>query len=193
MLKRLDLKNVGPAPKFNVNFGERLNLLTGDNGLGKTFLLDVAWWALTGSWASQPAWPGPQRKAPPEIAFESIGRIDLPRGRITGAFSRSYQRWQMSTAESPSNALAIYARVDEGFSVWDPVKKDLKVSTRSAPQNPLDFTQQTLWDGLETTYEMFADGTIRIPARGSRVACNGLIRDWVDWRFKSTAGKDLSV
>ncbi|WP_218969708.1 hypothetical protein, partial [Candidatus Synechococcus spongiarum] len=28
----------------------RLNLSIGDNGLGKSFLLDVAWWALTRKW-----------------------------------------------------------------------------------------------------------------------------------------------
>ena len=33
MLKRLELKNVGPAPELAIDFGERLNLLTGDNGL----------------------------------------------------------------------------------------------------------------------------------------------------------------
>ena len=42
MLKRIELNNVGPAPELGIDFGERLNLLTGDNGLGKSFLLDPA-------------------------------------------------------------------------------------------------------------------------------------------------------
>jgi len=50
MLKHLLLKNVGPAPDMAIEFGPRMNLLTGDNGLGKSFLLDVAWWALTRKW-----------------------------------------------------------------------------------------------------------------------------------------------
>ena len=57
MLKELHLKQVGTAPQFDVEFADRLNLFTGDNGLGKTFLLDVAWWVLTGKWADSPAWP----------------------------------------------------------------------------------------------------------------------------------------
>ncbi len=190
MLKRLDLKNLGPAPMLNAEFGERLNLLTGDNGLGKTFLLDVAWWALTGSWANQAAWPDPQRVGLPEIAFEVTGKNGLPGERITGAFSRTDQRWQMSMLDTPSDTLAIYARVDEGFSVWDPVKKHLKGSNKSGvPYNPLNFTQQSLWDGLEKSYDIRVDGTIFDYPRGSRVACNGLIRDWVDWRSKSTSDK----
>ena len=35
----------------------RLNIITGDNGLGKTFLMDCAWWALTNTWAGNEARP----------------------------------------------------------------------------------------------------------------------------------------
>ncbi|HEY2740306.1 MAG TPA: ATP-binding protein, partial [Thermoanaerobaculia bacterium] len=44
MLKRIHLQGVGPAPEMDVELAPRLNLLTGDNGVGKTFLLDIAWW-----------------------------------------------------------------------------------------------------------------------------------------------------
>ena len=48
MLKSLHLKGVGPAKEFGpVEFSPRLNFITGDNGLGKSFLLDIAWWVLT--------------------------------------------------------------------------------------------------------------------------------------------------
>ena len=43
MIRELHLKRVGPGPEFNVAFADRLNLITGDNGLGKTFLLDIVW------------------------------------------------------------------------------------------------------------------------------------------------------
>ncbi len=51
VLESLGFENVGPAPRLEIEFHERLNFLAGDNGLGKTFLLDVAWWALIGTWA----------------------------------------------------------------------------------------------------------------------------------------------
>lgn len=35
----------------------RLNIITGDNGLGKTFLMDCAWWALTNTWTGNEARP----------------------------------------------------------------------------------------------------------------------------------------
>jgi hypothetical protein len=50
MLKYLHLTNVGPSPEMMLKLAPRLNLVTGDNGLGKSFLLDVAWWALTRRW-----------------------------------------------------------------------------------------------------------------------------------------------
>ena len=53
MLKRLDLENVGPATSMALEFGERLNVITGDNGLGKSFLLDFIWWTHTGKWPAE--------------------------------------------------------------------------------------------------------------------------------------------
>jgi DNA repair ATPase RecN len=43
MLRNLKTRNIGPAPEMTLNFEKRLNLLTGDNGLGKSFILDIAW------------------------------------------------------------------------------------------------------------------------------------------------------
>ena len=50
MLKSLKLHGVGPVRDLSASFGERLNIVTGDNGLGKSFLLDVCFWSLTGTW-----------------------------------------------------------------------------------------------------------------------------------------------
>lgn len=57
MLEKIALKHVGPAPEMSVDLAPRLNLLTGDTATGKTFLLDIAWWALTRTWAGYPALP----------------------------------------------------------------------------------------------------------------------------------------
>ena len=40
MLEDLELLNVGPAARMKAEFAPRVNLITGDNGLGKSFLLD---------------------------------------------------------------------------------------------------------------------------------------------------------
>ncbi len=45
MIRKLALKDVGPARELKFSFAPRLNVLTGDNGLGKAFVLDVLWFA----------------------------------------------------------------------------------------------------------------------------------------------------
>ena len=46
MLERLRLQSVGLAPDIELGCRRSVNLFT-DNGLGRTFLTDAAWWALT--------------------------------------------------------------------------------------------------------------------------------------------------
>ena len=57
MIRQLDLNDVGPARQLEFRFSPRQNVLTGDNGLGKTFVLDVLWWLLTTTWVDQQAFP----------------------------------------------------------------------------------------------------------------------------------------
>ena len=57
MIKSLYTDNLGLDPGISVEWASRLNLITGDNGLGKSFLLDLSWWALTGTWAGLPVTP----------------------------------------------------------------------------------------------------------------------------------------
>jgi hypothetical protein len=47
----------------------RLNILTGDNGLGKSFLLDCLWWMLTGRESEEPIYPRPELNRADRIAL----------------------------------------------------------------------------------------------------------------------------
>ena len=49
--------NVGPTVTMSIEPNNRLNIITGDNGLGKSFLMECAWWALTGVWTDSAAQP----------------------------------------------------------------------------------------------------------------------------------------
>ncbi len=175
MLKQLTLTNVGPAPVMELEFGERLNLITGDNGLGKSFLLDIAWWALTGKW-------------PAEVNSRlTSGRIALPNdkkqdavidievlavsGGKTGSrkFDRSSQNWQRSQGRPIKSGLVFYAMSDGSFAVWDPERNYWRDKEDPAGrQDAYVFTPKEVWDGLQTS-----DGNW---------LCNGLIRDWAGWQ-----------
>lgn len=73
MLKSLRVAGEGPVADLTADFGPRLNVLTGDNGVGKSFLLDICFWVLTGSWpggrVALPASNG-QRGRQPHIEYD---------------------------------------------------------------------------------------------------------------------------
>ena len=169
MLHELHISGIGPAPRFDIEFGRRLNVLTGDNGLGKSFILDVAWWALTGTWADQPA--APRNDAKPSIswAVEGKGR-KISEAKVD--FDRKAWTWPWRSGRPPMPGLTLYVRVDGSFSVWDPARNYWRNSQRlsiGGPERPdaYHFQPTNIWKGLEV---------------GGETVCNGLIRDWVSWQ-----------
>jgi len=156
MLKELHLRSVGPSSQFDVEFADRLNIFTGDNGLGKSFLLDVAWWVLTGNWVEQPAYPQRNTEEIPRI-ISQISTKDGVQDYQSG-FNFSEQQWTNIESPPELNEVVIFVRVDGSFSVFDPVRN------RDSAYN---FTPDTLWNGLKLK---------------RKTLCRGLIQDWVTWQ-----------
>lgn len=179
MLEALHLRNVGPGPDMDMELGTRLNLITGDNGLGKTFLLDTAWWALTRKWprdlnprltSGYPARPADPKK-PATVGFRVQGKTGLVEYEST--YAPRDQAW-LGRAGRPWNpGLVIYALSDGGFAVWDPARNYWKTKNGVDVQERLPafvFSPKDVWDKLEVEL----DGK-------AIVACNGLITDWAGW------------
>lgn len=166
MLQRLGLDGVGPAKRLDVEFGERLNLITGDNGVGKSFLLDIAWWALTRTWAHKQLQALPRdgvRKASIQTTVLGRGRSPVER-RIPFDFKK--QSWKIQSGRPQIPGLVIYAQVDGSFAVWDPARNYWKEEGESRP-SAFRFDSSQVWSGLQE------DGQWR---------CNGLYRDWASWQ-----------
>lgn len=161
-LTYLETRGLGPAEKFVLEPAERLTIITGDNGLGKTFLLECAWWALTGFWAERQAIPSSDLKQKKvEITVEIKGEKSSAE-RKTIQFDWKTLSWQHPKNRPTIPGLVVYARVDGSFAVWDPAKQSGPFSTLKEAERAV-FTSQEAWDGKPGQIE-------------------GLIRDWVSWQ-----------
>jgi hypothetical protein len=180
MLKSLKLRNVGPAPELEMELSGRMNLITGDNGLGKSFLLDVAWWVLTRRWphdlndrltTGYPARPS-DPKAKASISFELTTARNKP-VRYESIFSAQDQSWIGRPGRPWNPGLVIYAHADGGFSVWDPARNYWKKQGNVDVQDRIPgfvFSAKDVWDGL----------TLQVGDKSTRVS-NGLLLDWAAW------------
>ncbi|MFN7854425.1 MAG: AAA family ATPase [Dolichospermum sp.] len=172
-LTYLEIQGVGAAKKLCFEPAERLSLITGDNGLGKTFLLECAWWALTGQWANLPAYPTQTASEDePVITFEISGDSESDIESIS--YDWQLQRWNEIKNRSTIPGLLIYARVDGSFAVWDTAKQYLSSPSRirNIDKKPLPFvfTKDELWNGQKD--------------ENANTFINGLLQDWIQWQSR---------
>jgi predicted ATPase len=186
MLKAVQLHGIGPVEELSARFGERLNVITGDNGLGKSFLLDVSFWCLTGSWpGDRMAIPKESRKTP-SISYTVASKTKDAQRK--SEFDRHWQVWPQQRGRRPVPGLVIYAAVDGGFSVWDPMRNIRKSDRRAdspdyADDMPRAFNFQPEGSGEDDEYgrrRLRRDVANGLEDDG-RVLCNGLIADWAEW------------
>lgn len=185
MLESIHLKNVGPAPEMKMDLAPRLNLITGDNGLGKTLLLDGAWWVLTRVWPL--TWGG--KGIVPEKDGAAIDWTERRDGAVLSSksvYDFGDSRWNRTEGHPPSTktaareesrmhgSLVIYLRVDGGISVHDPLRvgEDFRLPFGQdawGRSNVYQFHERDIWDGLE------------LGAEKSTRVCEGLVRDVSRW------------
>lgn len=176
MLKHLKLQNLGPASSLELTLSPRLNLITGDNGLGKSFLLDVAWWAMTRKWpaeinplltAGQKAIPRQSGEATIDFSFSGKSKNE----QYLSTYQRREQAWTGRSGRPANPGLVVYAMADGSFAVWDPARNYWRtqdgVDVQDRPPAYV-FTPAQVWNGL--------------PGESDNWLCNGLIRDWASWQ-----------
>jgi len=166
---------VGPAPAMTLDFGKRLNLITGDNGLGKSFLLDIIFWAMTRRWpgevnkrltSGRVALPRPSELG--EISFSFAGKTATE--QYSSRFDRQTQSWTGRPGRPANPGLVLYAMADGSFALWDPARNYWLTQSGADVQERRPayvFSPQDVWDGLVDETGIF---------------CNGLIRDVANWQ-----------
>jgi len=166
MISRLHLKNLGPMPDLDVDFSPRLNVITGDNGLGKTLILDMAWYGLTRTWPND-------RKALPNFGAKGVAKIECAiRGAAgkesatSSTYDRKLQEWRVSKGKPTKPGLIVYAQIDGGFSIWDPARnygRGKKDDPDIHAGQALRLNRTEVWEGKDL--------------------CLGLLLDWESWRL----------
>lgn len=175
MLRKLVLHQVGPAAHLALDpVAPRLNLVTGDNGLGKSFLLEAAWWGLTRTWHGHVAVPS---ASDARIEHDFDTPKSLSKGRTH--WDPKGQQWKRTVGRPGNPGLVLYARVDGSFSVWDPVR-NYRITQRqdgSESESPRAYqftSDEVLW-GLKRSISL-----------GGRpheeTLCLGLIDEWREWQ-----------
>jgi len=181
MLNHLQLKNVGPAPSMELKFGQRLNLITGDNGLGKSFLLDIAWWAMTRKWPAEinPRLTSgkkalPNSEKPPSIGFSFTGK-SRQEDYVSSYLPRE-EAWTGRPGRPANPGLVFYAMADGSFAVWDPARNYWRTQGDVDVQDRIPayvFSPAEVWDGLT--------------GKDGKPLCLGLVMDWAGWQKENSA------
>jgi hypothetical protein len=167
---------------MSLEFAPRLNLITGDNSLGKSFLLDVAWYCLTRRWPQElnqtlsgGAMAQPiVKKEPAEIRFTVDGEIDSNQAKSYSCiFNLEEEAWIGKAGRPVNPGLVIYAMADGAFAVWDPARNAWK--RRGSEDTPEKtkayvFSSREVWKGLPN------------PQSDLGNLCNGLVHDWASWQ-----------
>lgn len=185
MLEYLEIQNAGPAEHLRLDLAPRLNLLTGDNGLGKSFLLDVIWWALTDYWPAQinpqinhgyPVTPRNSKKSSISYSHNSFTNDSI--------FDFAAQEWPNSHKNFTDDIIdpghkreriVIYASVDSDFAILDRSRNLQGVKSGYFGMQydhayPMVATHQEVWEGLR--------------GKDNSIICDGFIRDLSNWQQK---------
>jgi hypothetical protein len=173
MLRTLRTNDVGPAAELRLDpLAPRINLITGDNGLGKSFLLDLAWWVLTRTMGK----PAIVANSPTAVVEANLDGS----GRFTARLTPRHDNWKWPPHKPDGrHGLVLYARMDGSFWLWDPLRnlgaETLPSGQQVAAPYAFHFSTWSVMDGLWR-------GARREDGDRDQLLCPGLIHDWVLWQ-----------
>ncbi|KPN74156.1 AAA family ATPase [Neisseria sp. 74A18] len=179
MIYDLNLVNAGPSESLSLKFGERINIFTGDNGLGKSFLLDIIWWSLTRTWPHELntyldnghiAKPFNNNKES-TISFLIKGSTTGKKKEYTSKYNPKEEEWIGRPGRPVNPGLVIYIMADGSIALWDPLRNYWKQSSNIDTPNKIPayiFTQKEIWNGKQNN--------------ALNYYFTGLLADWAIWQ-----------
>lgn len=181
MIIELKADNIGPKREWSLEFAQRFNILTGDNGLGKTFVLDALWWGYANTWAASPFVPA---RGGDNLDVASSIQFYFDQVCTSAEYRYELATWDRRLTHLPDGlGVMVYARSDDCYLVMDPLRnQDAHLQIRPRPDDKVlpkppafRFNAHTILNGLN---------------EDAKVLCNGLIRDWVTWQDRQSKAFD---
>jgi len=174
-LRNIKLTATGPSPELLYSAAPRTNVITGDNSLGKTFLLDSIWWALTGKWVDFEAAPNdrPRSVVPSiEAAFNTRSTRRRP-PTLSVRYSPAGRAWRRSATAPLLEGVGLYVLSDGRFAIWD----SERVGIGSESEDGLDKRPYLTMTHAQALHGLENDKN----GKSRTFVCNGLIQDIVAW------------
>lgn len=194
MISKLALRNVGPLPDREYRFGRRINALTGDNGLGKTFLLDLIWFAFSNEWPvfANPAMTTGNMARPARMDVKATLSYGICPGSKTNGtlcrleFDRESQQWEGRGNNPKETGCVVYSLSDGSFCVWDPIRNGRKQRNRPNYDPSLVVTPHEVWQGQQKFDRSNVGGS------KTYSTIQGIQADWMLWQTNPNS-KELPV
>lgn len=181
ILGNIQLKGVGHLDTLTFNPSPRLNIITGDNGYGKTLIMECIWWALTGEWAQYQVYPDIKNDES-YIAFNLVQQDGSTSLKQKITYSMAKQKWHPNIYLPNYSTLVLYARADGSFVIWDSLKgKELPPPGYDKKESPLFFNKWDVFNGITEMKEKLQN----------RPICRGLIADWEKWYDTASPSLEL--
>jgi len=182
MLKQLTAVGVGPEAEYAIDFGKRLNVFTGDNALGKSFVLDMVWWALAYEWFDEEAFPNdPKVRA----KISAITSNNGDEGVFNSTYYSQGQHWNIDDYPRNRPDIVVYAGMDGIFSVWDSLRNVIP-----KPKDPEGVAGMAYLSGRRMVPDVYRftphDLLMGLYDSSGKAQCNGLLRDVAEWQARDT-------
>ncbi len=183
MLKKLHLKGVGPAPEMEVEFAERLTVITGDNGLGKSFILDAVWFALTEEPFGEDILVKAPEKNEPTEEQPSISLVYAEGAKKILKFHHRGLAWASENGQSRTDfpnigGPLIYLGTENNIAIYDPIRPANKTALCSI------YTPDEIRNGTPETPFNLNNINANISGvffRENRIKINGYLIDLTNW------------
>jgi hypothetical protein len=185
MLSSFRARHIGPFNTLEAELSPRFNIITGDNGVGKSLILDLVWFALSGSPYQNEPLPNRTRdeKHRPSVKITTIHTPTPKKPMRTSQdfslqFFRDLEQWLGDGMDFEVPSFCIYAGADGRYGVWDWL--------RTPRENNRQFKDLVSQNYLRPPRLAYADyftsnEVLHGLKRDGKTICNGMIYDAYIW------------